>query len=173
MEKESFYGPKDKLTNPYNLYMKHAIEKGNWDSIGMIFYVIAIICPIIFAFTISPFQALKIGYLPLSFLVPAFIFNMQGLPGKVFWLIQPALLLFPILVMQIFMPEPQWFALVPFIQCWLFWRMMRVLPNNQASDWRKFTARTKLSIEQCHKIIDLERQKPYAERGLALDLRVH
>ena len=171
MKKESFYDPKKRLTNPYNLYMKHSVARGNWDTRGMIFYIAAVVCPIVFAFTINPIQLLKLSYLPLSFLIPGLLFNIPSVPsiGKVFWLIQPIIISLPIVAIQVLIPEPIWFALVPFLQIWFFWRMMRVLPNSESLDWRRFTARTGLSIEQCHEIIDQERQKPYSERGLALD----
>jgi hypothetical protein len=171
MKKESFYDRKELLTNPYNLYMKHALARGNWDTRAMIFYIAAVVCPIVFAFTINPIQLLKLSYLPLSILIAGFLFNIPSVPSisKVFCLIPPILLSLLIVVIQASIPEPVWFAFVPFLQIWFFWRMMRVLPNSEAYDWRRFTARTGLSIEQCHEIIDQERQKPYSERGLALD----
>ena len=148
--------PISNLKDPNSLRMKQYARAMYLDNTLSIFFVSALITPIILAFALKDFyQIFKIIYLPAAFFSCPSLFNIQptkSFPTLISMLIGlylPTILvpLIPALIVNYFIPEPSLFILIIPLHYFLYWYTQRWVPRTNRLEWLLFKKSTGMSDE--------------------------
>lgn len=157
MTSESYLDPIAKLTDPKKLRTKQFMRKMNWNTIILFFWLLAIVCPVVFAFQSNNIaQILKICYIPLSIMASGILFNFKPLSlwvSNVFYFVPFAITLAPIAIVTTLIPEPTWFQVVIPIQFIIYWKVNRDIPRRTNEEWRMFKERNGYTSEDIEQML--------------------
>jgi len=157
MPSEPRLDPIEKLTDPKKLRAMQFARKMNWDSVIMLFWLAAIVCPVVFAFQWhSIAQILKLCHIPLSVMAAGVLFNFRPLPlwfSNIVYFVPFAIVLAPVAILSVLLPEPAWFQVVIPIQFAIYWKVNRDIPWKVKEEWRRFTKQNNCTAEDVERML--------------------